>query len=87
MRLNDASLSFVINFLLGVAWAIAFLGASSTFFSFYQESLSFALIYSVIAFLPGLIAVLLLEHILTSRATYFELTKQSKLLEALLKKD
>jgi len=87
MRLNDSSLSFVLNFLLGVAWAMLFLGVSSTFLSYYSESLSFALIYGVISTLPGLFAILILEHIFTSRATYIEMTKQTALLEAILHKD
>lgn len=81
MRLKDRSLGFVVNFLLGVAWAIAFIGAISTFFSYYSESFFFALISAFIAALPGLIGILLLEHMITSKEKYLELQKQTLLLE------
>lgn len=87
MRLNDKSLSFLVNFLLGVAWASAFIGAVTTFFSLYSDSFLLALVYASIAALPGLIAVLILEHFMTSKAKQFELEKQTKILEALLKKE
>jgi len=88
MRLNDTSLSFVINFLLGVAWATSFLGLIITFFFYFSESFTFtfAIVLSFLSALPGLFGVLILEHIITSRATYIEITKQTKLLEALVHK-
>ena len=87
MRLKDKSLSFVVNFLLGVAWASAFIGALTTFISLYSDSFLLALVYAAIAALPGLIGVLILEHIISSKEKQHELEKQTKLLEALLKKD
>lgn len=87
MRLKDKSLSFVVNFLLGVAWASAFIGAVTTFFSLYSDSFLLALVYAAVASLPGLIAVLVLEHFITSKEKQFELEKQTKLLEQLLKKE
>jgi len=87
MRLKDRSLSFVVNFLLGVAWATVFIGAVSTFLSTYSESFFFALISAVIAALPGMIGVLLIEHFITSKEKHFELEKQTKLLEQLTQKE
>jgi len=84
MRLKGTSLSFVINFLLGVAWATAFIGAVSTFLSFFSQSFLFAIIAAVIAMLPGLIGVLLLEYFIVSRDKYFELQKQTALLQKIL---
>ena len=87
MRLKDKSLSFVVNFLLGIAWASALIGAVSTFFSLFSDSFLQALIFAAFAALPGLIGVLLLEHMITSKEKQFELEKQTKLLEALLHKE
>jgi uncharacterized membrane protein YeaQ/YmgE (transglycosylase-associated protein family) len=84
MRLKDRSLGFVVNFLLGVAWAAVLIGAVSSFLSFYQTSLFFAIISAFVGALPGLVAVLLLEHIITNKEKHLELKKQTKLLEKLL---
>lgn len=87
MRLKDRSLSFVVNFLLGVAWAAAFIGAVSAFLSSYSESFFFALISAVVSAIPGMIGVLLIEHFITSKEKHFELEKQTKLLEQLTQKE
>ncbi len=84
MRLEDRSLGFVVNFLLGVAWAVVLIGAVSSFLSFYQNNLFFAIVSALIGALPGLVAVLLLEHIITNKEKHLELKKQTKLLEKLL---
>jgi len=84
MRLTGKTLGFVINFLLGVAWAFVLIGAVSSFFSFYQIGLFFAIVSGLIGTLPGLVAVLLLEHIITSKEKLLELKKQTALLEALV---
>ncbi len=83
MRLKDASLSFVVNFLLGVAWAAAFIGAVSAFLSYYSESFLFAMISAVVAALPGMIGVLFVEHFITSKEKHLELQKQTELLQQL----
>ncbi|HFD13925.1 MAG TPA: hypothetical protein ENJ34_01325 [Epsilonproteobacteria bacterium] len=87
MRLKGTSLSFVVNFLLGVAWATAFLGAMSIFFSNYPNSFPFTLFASVFAMVPGLVAVLCLEHFITSKEKLHLLETQTKLLQALLDKE
>ena len=84
MRLKDKTLGFVVNFLLGVAWASVLIGAVSFFLSFYQTSLFFAIVSAFVGALPGLIAVLLLEYFITNKEKYLELTKQTKLLEQIL---
>ena len=87
MRLKDRSLSFVVNFLLGVAWATAFIGAVSAFLSNYSDSFLFALISAFVAMLPGLVGVLFIEHFITSKEKHAELQKQTKLLEKLIDKE
>jgi len=86
MRLKDRSLGFVVNFLLGVAWAFVLIGAVSSFLAFYQNSFFFAVVSTLIGALPGLVAVLLLEHIITNKEKYLELKKQTKLLQKILDK-
>jgi len=84
MRLKDKPLSFVVNFLLGVAWAAAILGAATSFISFYQDHFLFAFISSFIGALPGMVSILLIEHFITSKEKHHELKKQTELLEQLL---
>ncbi|GIT98108.1 hypothetical protein [Sulfurovum sp. TSL1] len=84
MRLQNGPLSFVVNFLLGVAWASVLLGAITSFLAFYPESFLLAFVSAFIGALPGMIAVLLLEHIITGKERYLELKKQTALLEKIL---
>jgi uncharacterized membrane protein len=81
MRLEDKPLSFVVNFLLGVSWASVLIGVITSFLSFYQSNIFLAIISAFIGAIPGLVGVLLLEHIITSKEIYYELKKQTKLLE------
>ncbi|OQX77218.1 MAG: hypothetical protein B6D54_02440 [Epsilonproteobacteria bacterium 4484_65] len=85
MRLGNKPLGFVINFLLGVAWAAVLIGAVTSFLSFYHNSFFFAIISAFVGALPGLVAVLLLEHIITNKEKHLELKKQTKLLEQILR--
>jgi len=85
MRLKDKSLGFVVNFLLGVAWATVLLGAITSFLSFYNDSLLYALVSAFVGAIPGLVAVLLLEVVITTKEKHLELKKQTELLNALLK--
>lgn len=84
MRLENKALGFIINFLLGIAWAAVLLGAVTTFLSFYNIDLVLAFLGLFIGALPGLIAIVLLEHIITTKESYAELKKQTDLLEKLL---
>ena len=87
MRLKDTSLSFVINFLLGVAWASVIIGAVSAFLSSYGDSFLTAIFTAFIAAIPGMVAVLFLEVVITQKEKHLELKKQTSLLEKLLQKE
>ncbi len=87
MRLKDKSLHFIVNFLLGSAWAFLFIGAASAFLTFSSESLLYAIVYACIGALPGMVAIILLEYIITSKEKYEELRKQTELLQQLLDKE
>ncbi len=84
MRLQTSKLNFVVNFFLGVAWALVLIGAVTSFLSFYQLSIVYAFVSAVAAALPGLFMVLILEHIITVQQQHEELKKQTELLEKLL---
>ena len=84
MRLEGRPLSFVVNFLLGVAWAFVLIGVVTSFFAFYSTNLFYAIISAFIGVLPGLIGILFLENIITNKDKYKELQKQTKLLEELV---
>ena len=86
MRLGEKPLGFIINFLLGVAWAFVLIGAVTSFFTFYANNIFYALISAAIGALPGMVAVLLLEYIITSKEKYEEFKKHTKLLEKLLER-
>ena len=84
MRLENRALSFVINFLLGISWASVLLGAVTSFLAVYHESIFYAIIYAFIGMIPGMVGVLLLEHIITTKENQLELKKQTKLLQEML---
>ncbi|MCF6245525.1 MAG: hypothetical protein L3J43_10890 [Sulfurovum sp.] len=81
MRLGDKPLGFLVSFLLGVAWASVFVGAVTSFLLFYKETFFYALVSAFIAMLPGIIAILGLEHFITNKEKLDELKKQTELLE------
>lgn len=85
MRLQNGPLSFVVNFLLGVAWASVLLGAVTSFLSFYQISIFLGIISAVMGAVPGMVLVVLLEHVITAKERHLELQKQTVLLEKLLR--
>ena len=84
MRLKESSLGFIINFLLGVAWAFVLIGAVTSFLAFYSTNLFFAIISAFIGALPGFIGILLLEYMITNKEKHEELKKQTQLLEELV---
>ena len=84
MRLSSKPLSFVVNFLLGVAWASVLLGSITSFVATYQHSISLALVYAAIGAIPGMVGVLLIEHFITVKENALELQRHNKLLEKLL---
>jgi uncharacterized membrane protein YeaQ/YmgE (transglycosylase-associated protein family) len=81
MRLENRPLGFVINFLLGVSWAVMLLGALTSFLSLYHDSFIVAVISAFVGAVPGMAGVLLLEHIITNKEKLEELKKQTALLE------
>jgi hypothetical protein len=84
MRLGDKLLGFILNFLIGVAWASVLIGAVTSFFAFSSSSILTARIAAVSGALPGMVAVLLLEYIMLGQDKYEEMKKQTRLLEKLL---
>ena len=85
MRLENGSLSFVINFLLGVSWAVMLIGAVTSFLSFIHDNIFFAIVSALIGAIPGFIAVVLLEYFITDKEKLDELKKQTRLLEKIEK--
>ena len=86
MKLSSPYLSLLINFLLGASWAFAFLGASTLFFLLLHIGIFYSLFGSFLGAVPGLFFVLLIEYFLMRQEKLNELKKQTKLLEALVKK-
>jgi len=84
MRLEDKSLSFVVNFLLGVSWASVIIGAVTSFLSLYQDSFLFGLLSAFVGAIPGMVGVLLLEVVITIKEKHLELKKQTALLQQLV---
>jgi len=87
MRLGARPLGFVVNFLLGVAWAFVLIGALTSFLTFYSTSFLFALFAALLGTLPGLLGIIFLENIITNKEKHEELKKQTKLLEKLVKQN
>ncbi len=81
MRLKDKPLNFIVNFLLGVSWASIIIASTTSFLLFYEDTFFFALVSAFLAALPGMIAILGLEHFITNKEKLYELKKQTKLLE------
>lgn len=85
MRLKTTSLSRLTNFLLGVAWAMALLGAVTTFKTFLiDNNFIIAMFSAIVGATPGLLIVLFLEHLFIKSEKLEELRKQTKLLEKLV---
>jgi len=86
MRLGNKPLGFLINFLLGVAWASVFFASVTSFLIFYEETFFYALVSAFIAALPGIASILAIEYFITSKEKLEELKKQTKLLEKIIHK-
>jgi len=83
MRLNTTTLSQLVNFLLGVAWAIAVIGAVSVFLSFLKINFFIAMLSAVLGAVPGLLMVLFLEYLILKSEKLEELKIQTDLLKKL----
>ena len=79
MRLNTILSGFVLNFFLGVAWAAALIGIIISFFAYYDQSIAFAILACFVGALPGLLVVLILEHLITTKEKLQELQKQTEM--------
>jgi len=86
MKLSSPLLSFLLNFLLGAAWAFALAGASIVFYLYVDFSFFYALFAALIAALPGLLFVLFIEYFFMKQEHLDELKKQTKYLEELTNK-
>ena len=84
MRLKSRTLSFLINFLLGTAWALVLIGILSAIFTYAGFGILSVGIHALLWAIPGLFFVLLLEYILSGFQRNEELRRQSRLLEELL---
>jgi len=80
-------LSLLINFLLGVSWGFALIGASTLFINFLEIGIIYALFGALIGALPFLFLVIILEYIILKQNILDELKKQTKLLEELKEKE
>ena len=83
MRLNTTTLSQLVNFLLGVAWAIAVIGVVSAFLSFFKINFFIAALSAILGAVPGLLMVLFLEYLILKSEKLEELKKQTDLLKKL----
>ena len=86
MRVHRNTLGFLINFLLGVAWALVLIGAFYTFYSYYRFSLIDAVIMTFLGALPGLFFVTVLEYMISGIERLEELKKQTAILEQMAEK-
>jgi len=81
MRLQRTRLNSLINFLLGVSWALVFISFIATVISYYKFSIVMALVLAFFASLPSLFLVVILEHILSEESKLDEMKRQTKILE------
>ena len=86
MRLKERAISVIVNFLLGIAWAVLLIGAITSFFTYLPNGFFTALIFGLIGMIPGAIAILLLEHFFTIKAQYYETQRQTILLQQIKEK-
>jgi len=62
------------------------IGAVTSFFTYLSSGFLTALVFGVMGMIPGAIAILLLEHFFTLKASYYELEKQTTLLRQIKEK-
>lgn len=84
MKFQTTPLNFVVNILLGIAWGSVIVGVVSPFLAFYHESLTTALFSSFLGSIPGMLAVVMIEHFITAKERHLELQMQTYLLKKLL---
>jgi hypothetical protein len=84
--LRKSYIEFLISFLLGVSWALVFLGAVLFFFIFLRFGFFIGLLCAFVGAIFGLFMVLAVEIFSVQIQKLSELKRQTKLLETLLKK-
>ena len=70
--------------MLGVAWAVAAVGAAYGFMTGNQFSLYYATIFSFLGILPGLFLVVILEFFYMKLDSFVEMRKQTDILNDIL---
>jgi uncharacterized membrane protein YuzA (DUF378 family) len=85
MRLSSKTLSFLLNLLLGSAWALALIGALNALLHHAVNGWLYAIASAMIWALPGLLGVVILEYLFRSFERHEEMLKQTRLLEEILK--
>ena len=81
MRLKKSALGFVVNFLLGAAWASVLIGILYSFFYYYRFGFFDAAMMAFFGALPGLFGVIVLEYLIVGIERLDELKKQTSILE------
>lgn len=84
MRTSTKFLTFIINFLLGVAWAITLVGATYGFVTGFGAGFFYASVFTFLGSLPGLFLVVLLEFFYLKLDNYLEMQKQTQILSDIL---
>ncbi|HUH42777.1 MAG TPA: hypothetical protein VLZ29_06655 [Sulfurimonas sp.] len=77
----------IVSFLLGASWAIVIFGALITFQIFSFLSFSLALFVTITFIIISLFLILALDAFAINREKYYEMKKQSELLDKILSKD
>ncbi|MDD3477191.1 MAG: hypothetical protein PHI38_10010 [Sulfurimonas sp.] len=77
----------IVSFLLGASWAIVIFGALITFQIFSFLDFSLALFITITFIVISLFLILALDAFSINREKYYEMKKQSELLDKILSKD
>ncbi len=81
MRLPSKTLAFLLNLLLGGAWAFVFIGALSALYHYADINWFYALASALIWSFPGLFAVVFLEYLLRGFERNEAIREQTRLLK------
>jgi hypothetical protein len=76
----------IVSFLLGASWAIVLFGALITFQLFYFLGLSLALFITITFVVVSLFLILALDAFSINREKFYEIKKQTELLEKIYSK-
>jgi ABC-type multidrug transport system fused ATPase/permease subunit len=81
MRLPSKTLAFLLNLLLGGAWAFVFIGALSALYHYHSFNWFYALASALIWSFPGLFVVVFLEYLLRGFERNEAIREQTRLLK------